>query len=403
MFNSNFISTPADESPSLRQQPYVFNMSAFDGTQNQERNQSVISQPATDQDAELSNQAETDYVNKDNISIEDILNARVEDKLSNTPQNQSRVKVEIGNFDIESELNNYKKNYTSYSESTKNQNANAVYDFVHTQLPSASKESQTVQIKDAISDNEPVNDTPIDENVQEESKIHDDAVFITDELNEDDFKVKKIPPAIFHTIPLKQQDEPRYESPVNDDQSIQTATETYYENYDQLKNYYSKLNVNLKIYNDKTSDILSTSESEIKINKFKFLNYLIFFVLSCAEIISCYFVLKSFGLLSSNNYLYYYVLLLTFITIPLIFYAIKFATNPNKKISKRSVKLNPLWFKLCLILLSAAIIYSLNTLFSMTTANWKYYVSTLILPVSLFLNSLITHLSKKLTLKDKDG
>ena len=189
----------------------------------------------------------------------------------------------------------------------------------------------------------------------------------------------------------------------NEEQTVQTATETYYENYDQLKKYFSKFNVNLKVYDDKSSDSLIPAQSEIKINKFKFLNYLIFFLLSCAEIVTCYFVLKRFDLLSSNNYLYYYISIITLITLPLIFYAIKFATNPNKKIAKQSVNLNPLWFKVCLIFLSAGIIYSLNMLFSLTTANWKYYISTLILPVSIFANSLITHLSKTLMLKDKSN
>ena len=405
LFNSNFISTPADESPSLRQQPYVFNMSAFDGTQNQEQNQTLI-QPVTNQTAEIPDHAETEYVNKDNISIEDILNARVEDKLSNLPQNQSSVKVEIGDFDIENELNNYKKNYTSYSESTKNQNSTAVYDFVHTKPSTISKEPEIVQdeSENEFTDKEHVNGILDNDSIQEENKIHDDAVFITDELNEEDFKVKKIPPAIFHTIPLKQQqEEPQYTPVANEEPTVQSATETYYENYDQLKKYYSKLNVNLKVYNDKSSDIAVPAQSEIKINKFKFLNYLIFFLLSCAEIITCYFVLKRYNLLSSNNYLYYYISLLTLITLPLIFYAIKLATNPNKKIAKQSVNLNPLWFKVCLILLSAGIIYSLNMLFSMTTANWKYYISTLILPVCILVNSLITHLSKSLMLKDNNN
>lgn len=406
LFNSNFISAPADESPSLRQQqPYVFNMSAFDGTQSQEQNQNIM-QPVTNQtETEIPNQSETEYVNKDNISIEEILNARVEDKLSNSTQKQSSVKVEIGNFDIETELNNYKKNYTSYSESTKKQNSTAVYDFVHTKPSALSKESEIFQdeSENVFDCKEHANVDVGNENIQEENKIHDDAVFITDELNEEDFKVKKIPPAVFHTIPLKQQEEPQYITVANEEQTVQTATETYYENYDQLKKYYSKLNVNLKVYNDKSLDIAVPAQSEIKINKFKFLNYLIFFLLSCAEIITCYFVLKRFDLLSSNNYLYYYISLLVLIALPLIFYTIKLATNPNKKIAKQSVNLNPLWFKLCLILLSAGIIYSLNMLFSMTTANWKYYISTLILPVSILVNSLITHLSKSLMLKDNNN
>ena len=407
LFNSNFISTPADESPSLRQQPYVFNMSAFDGTQKQEQNETLV-QPVTNQtEPEISDQDETEYVNKDNISIEDILNARVEDKLSNLSQNQSSVKVEIGDFDIESELSNYKKNYTSYSESTKNQNSTAVYDFVHTKQPSTiSKEPEIVQdeSENEFADKEQVNVTLDNDNIQEENNVHDDAVLITDELNEEDFKVKKIPPAIFHNIPLKQQkDEPQYTTIVNEQPTVQSATETYYENYDQLKKYYSNLNVNLKVYNDKSSDIAVPAQSEIKINKFKFLNYLIFFLLSCVETLICYFVLKRFDLLSSKNYLYYYISLLTLLTLPLIFYAIKFATNPNKKIAKQSVNLNPLWFKVCLILLSAGIIYSLNMLFSMTTANWKFYISTLILPVCILVNSLITHLSKSLMLKDNNN
>ena len=407
LFNSNFISTPADESPSIRQ-PYVFNMSAFDGSQNQEHNQTLVQSVTNKTETVLPDQFETD-VNKDNISIEDILNARVEDKLSNLSQNQSSVKVEIGNFDIESELSNYKKNCTSYSESTKNQNPTAVYDFVHAPKAAVAKEPDKLEEvqeenENVLFDQNQVNVTQDNKSVQEENNVHDDAVLITDELNEEDFKVKKIPPAIFHNIPLKQQkDEPQYTTIANEQPTVQSATETYYENYDQLKKYYSNLNVNLKVYNDKSSDIAVPAQSEIKINKFKFLNYLIFFLLSCVETLICYFVLKRFDLLSSKNYLYYYISLLTLLTLPLIFYAIKFATNPNKKIAKQSVNLNPLWFKVCLILLSAGIIYSLNMLFSMTTANWKYYISTLILPVCILVNSLITHLSKSLMLKDNNN
>ena len=193
LFNSNFISTPADELPTMHQQPYVFNMSAFDGTQTQEQNKTSVQTVTNQAETQISNQTETEYVNKDNISIEDILNARVEDKLSSSLHNQSSVKVEIGNFDIENELNNYKKNYASYSESTKNQSSNTVYDFVHIKPSLISKEPEIDrdESEKSFADKEQVNSTLDNDSEQEENNMHDDAVFITDELNEEDFKVKK--------------------------------------------------------------------------------------------------------------------------------------------------------------------------------------------------------------------
>lgn len=381
LFDKNLISTPAD-STTLNQKPYVFNMSALDGSQQKERLEENLNKQ--EQPSECKS-----------ISIEEILNSRFEDKIDNSKQTSNAVKIDMGNFDIENELNSYKKDLTSYFDNAKKLDTNSPspFDFAqHNSFPSFEADSNAELVADNTAQN--ANETLSDAKPQEDIPLKkDDAVFITDELDENAFKVKKIEPAIFNTLPPKSEERSAdFQQPTHPSQSIQSTTETYYENYYELKRYYSKKDINLKIYND-TTQLPNSFLPEIKVNKFKFVCYLIFFALSMIELISCYIILKANSLISSN-YLYYYLSAFVVLLIPQLYFTFKFISNPNKSTPKKSITLNPFWFKFCFIILAAAIVCSVNMLFGMTFANIKYYLSTLVLPIVILCNALILHIIK---------
>ena len=371
LFENNFISTPAEDDYKLKQQQVtVFNMSSLNGNNQSDDN---------------NNQTQSETEQKVEPIVENIENQRIEDKLD-TNRDIISPKVEIGNFDIEKEFSRYNKAIKSYADDVTSNETTAHTTFSYSSpLPVLNEQNEKKIEEETVVNNEQT------EIIEEKPKS--DAVYITDVLDESDFKVKKIEPASFvHLTDIDNKQPKKIESTTK-----QAVTATYYDNYQTLKQYFKKSDISIKVYGE-SEELSETEEKLVKVNKIKFFSYLIFFLLSITEVTLSAILLNCFNLFQQSD-IYLFISYAVVIIIPLCYYSYKFIKNPNKQVDCNAIKNNPLWFKLSLIVLFGAILYCVNSLFGMTLANFKYYISTTILPFAVVINSLFSHLYKFIVIK----
>lgn len=386
LFDSNFISTPAVDDYKVaaqEQQVSVFNMASFSNEDQSSNKINLTQEPKKD----------------DAVLLESEVSIRLEDKIDNTQNHNSTTpKVEQGNFEIEQEFSKYKKVLKSYAEdiSTNDVKSYTTYDYVspshNTNYFGQNLQEENLEIHDESQKTELNQEA---EDLPKTQEVKSDAVFITDVLNEEDFKVKKIEPASFVHL-----DSPAVLKPkqtINEQvQEKQSVTNTYFEDYNSLKNYFNQMNIKLKVYGEKQE--ISNKENLININAYKFYSYLIFFVLTVLEIGISFLVLNFTSILISNH-LYYLIAYLVVAFIPFCYYSYKFIKNPKKMVDKSAVSINSVWFKLCLLILAMGIIYCVNSIFGMNFTNFKYYLSTSVVPLLILSNCLFVHIYKYITLK----
>lgn len=399
LFSTDYISTPAvNTQNNTSKRNYVFNTATFENFAKDTEDKIVLN---SNEDANLT-------VIEDNNILENQI--RIEDKIDKSSNlESSSPKVEIGNFEIEQELNKYKKAVRSYADNVVEGKVKnyANFDFVQPDLSNnnsffAKNLESYDEVIEPISTETSFDDNNVKQELEQENlpdlysenqPIKDDAVLITDALNEDEFKVKKIEPASFSHLT----DSPSFnQTKISKPTEKQSSTDTYYEDYESLKQYYKKMKINLKVYGEKEE--IQAPKNEIKIYAFKFFTYLTFFCLILVQSLCGYFVLNHFQLITQSH-LPYYLVVIGLALLPLFVYLFKYIKYPDKKIDKQSVTLNPLWFVIVLILLISAIICSLNTLFGMNWANLKYYITTSIYPMLILFDYLIVQIIKKIVIK----
>lgn len=405
---------PKPKSP--KGEPMIFNIATFENAKNQNLQVQV----------EQFEQTQPDLIQEEKQEIE---NVKFEDKKLERSPSQPQ-----NNFDIEEEFNKYQKLTPSYLDTQRSFKVKRKQTPTYSFEPINLEEQKTAFIDNYIKpkfdnneqkDIEP-NEEILKENFQEnkdqnttiqntiediketekQPEIHiseklDDAVLITDVTPEEYVpKVKKIAPISYLHVQAQ-----RYElkdrSNVNPNTKFENQNEQQDneiiqvydpdETYSALKDYYQEKNIKLKIY--QKNQPLLPSENEIKINKLKFLNALIFLILSLIEIGTTFFITNHFSVLNKTNGFF----LLGFTLFSVIYfltYLLIYLNSPEKYILKSNIKQIPVWIKLVCISVFCFAVYYVNTLFGMTIENVLSYLATFVLPCTLVLNFLIIHFVK---------
>ena len=151
--------------------------------------------------------------------------------------------------------------------------------------------------------------------------------------------------------------------------------------YNELQDYYNKMNIKLSIHNQKVEN-LSQPTNTLTYNKI-FKKYLIILLLVVAETALSFF---AFTLLNLNvNYIFLYFLVPALFCILPIYYYLKI----GKGDSPSGIKSNSLVYNLLIFIVGLVLLYSLNMLIGMNYLTISSYATTYIYPSILMTNALI--------------
>ena len=223
-----------------------------------------------------------------------------------------------------------------------------------------------------------------EEEVNEEKN---DAVFIEERIENDEETLKLADTNFYFTERNKYKAEPEedlnFASASSDNNYFSSTTEAK-----KVEEIAIKSNYEIKTYS-RLNEEIEVKTNFVKYNKLKFVQALMLFIIMSAEILGCYFVLKSKNLLVTNyGFVYIASAVLTFLLFACP--TISFIANPYKK--KQLNGKNGLFIMILAFLISIAFIYSLNIFVGMKSLAEVQFLSNWILPSILATNFIIYEL-----------
>ena len=199
---------------------------------------------------------------------------------------------------------------------------------------------------------------------KEETSEKNDAVFIEESIENDEETLKLADTNFYFTERNKykseSEEELNYLSATSDKGYVANSEETK-----KIEEIAIKSNYEIKTYS-KLNEEIEVKTNFVKYNKLKFVQSLILFIIMSAEIVGCYFILKSKNLLIAN---YGFVYIASAVLSFLLFACptISFIANPYKK--KQLNNKNGLFIMILAFLICIAFIYSVN-IFVQFLSNW---------------------------------
>lgn len=225
------------------------------------------------------------------------------------------------------------------------------------------KEKQ--QYKSSVAKQEP-EETKIDYNYK--SKLN--SLFDTQSIEDESFEAEEI----YNNDDI---DDDQYISEYQPDEN----EDVFNFNGDTTKNV--KSDYNMKIYTEEKSK--TPTNKYLQVNKAKFVFGLTMLLFMLIQVTVMLIVLKNKSLLADNQY-WVFQMSYTIIGIVALFYCVPVFISPSKQASN-TFKLNySLIFGALAFFIIVILTYAINTFMGMEMFNLKYYLATLVVPITLSLN-----------------
>lgn len=172
-----------------------------------------------------------------------------------------------------------------------------------------------------------------------------------------------------------------YNKTKNINEKIFNNDKTKTSTYNELQDYYNKMNIKLSIHNQKVENF-TQPKTTLTYNKI-FKKYLIILMIVLAETLLSFFTFTLFNL--NINYVFMYFLIPALFSILPVYYYLKI----RKGDSPSGIKSNSFVYNLLIFVVGLVLLYSLNMLIGMNYLTIPNFATTYIYPSVLMTNALI--------------